>query len=80
MLAASYAASEQSHHELEKARREQTDELDRHRATVLSEVAERRAVLEAEVARLEQLERDHRDRMRTYHAEQLAQLDALSHD
>jgi hypothetical protein len=42
---------------------------------VLSEVAERQAALEAEVARLQQLEQDHRDRMRNYLTQQLAQIE-----
>jgi len=44
-------------------------------ARVLGELAERQAAHEAEVARLEQLERDHRDRMRSYLTEQLAQIE-----
>ena len=60
---------------LEEHRVQQTAELNRHRTTVMSELAERKAGLEAEVNRLQQQERDHRDRMRSYFAEQLEQLD-----
>ena len=47
---------------------------------MLSEVGERQAALEAEVARLKELEREHRDLMRSYLTEQLAQLDATARD
>ena len=54
----------------------QTAELEQYRTTVLSELAERKNSLEAEVARLEQLEEEHRNRMRDYLTQQLAQLEA----
>ncbi len=61
--------------ELAQARAEQSAELDRQRATVLGDLAEQKAALEAEVARLEQLEQDLRDRMRSYLTQQLAQIE-----
>lgn len=61
--------------ELDQTRAEHDTELDRHRTTVLGDLSERQAALEAEIARLRQLEEDHRNRMRTYLAEQLAQIE-----
>jgi len=68
------------HSELEQTRAQQTAELDRHRTTVLSELAERQAALEAELARLQQLEQDHRNRMRSYLTQQLAQIEPTAAD
>jgi uncharacterized protein (DUF3084 family) len=45
---------------------------------VLADLAERQAALEAEVARLEHLEREYRDRMRSYLTEQLAQIESTA--
>jgi len=42
---------------------------------VLGDLAEQQAALEAEVARLQQVEQDLRDRMRSYLTEQLAQIE-----
>ena len=50
-------------------------EAEQHSTTVLSELAERRAALEAEIARLEQLESEHRAAMRTFFTEQLEHLE-----
>jgi len=50
-------------------------EVSRHRTTVLSEVKARQTALESEVRRLEQLDADHRDRMRSYLTQQLEQLE-----
>ena len=63
------------HAELEKSRTDQIAELNRHRTTVLSEVKARQTALETEVRRLEQLDADHRDRMRSYLTQQLEQLE-----
>lgn len=71
---AAHTEAESVRARLEEHRIEQTAELNRHRSTVLSELAERKAELEAEVDRLQQHERDHRNRMRRYFAEQLEQL------
>ena len=55
-------------------------ELDRHRTGVPSEVAERVAALETEVTRLKQVDHDHRDRMRSYLTQQLAQIEPTAAD
>jgi len=75
VLAAAHAEAERVHAELEQTRAEQNAELERHRTTVLGDLAEQQGALEAEVARLEQLEQDHRDRMRSYLTQQLAQIE-----
>ncbi|MGH3444510.1 MAG: DivIVA domain-containing protein [Nocardioidaceae bacterium] len=49
-------------------------ELDQHRTQVLTEVADRQRAVEAKIAMLERLERDHRSHMRAYLSEQLDQL------
>ena len=77
IVAAAHADAKQVQAELEQERRQQSDELDRDRTTALAELAglaERRAALEAEVAQLEQLEQENRDRIRTYLTDQLAQI------
>lgn len=61
--------------ELEHRRNEQTTELERQRTTALSEMAERQTALEGEIARLQQVEQDSRDRMRSFLTNQLAQID-----
>jgi cell division septum initiation protein DivIVA len=76
ITAVAHADAERVRAELERMRREHNDELDRHGATVLADLAERRAALEAEVARLEQLGQQSRARMRGYLTEQLAQLES----
>ena len=63
------------HAELEQTRAAQSAELDRYRTTVLGDLTERQAALEAEVARLQQLGQDHRNRMRSYLTQQLAQIE-----
>jgi DivIVA domain-containing protein len=73
--AAARTEAERMHAELEQTWTRQNTELDLHRTTVLSEVAERQAALEAEVSRLRQLDQDHRDRMRDYLNQQLAQIE-----
>ena len=78
--AAARTEAERVHAELDHARTQQTTELDRHRTTVLSEVAERQTALEAEVTRLQQLDHDHRDRMRDYLTQQLAQIEPTTTD
>ncbi len=75
ILAAAREEAERVHAELEQRRAQETADLDRHRTTVMSEVTERKAALEAEVGRLQQLEQDHRDRMRSYLNQQLEQLE-----
>ncbi len=67
---------ERVHAALDRARAEQRAELDRERTTMLGDLVEQRVALEAEVARLRRLERDHRDRMREYLTEQLAQIES----
>jgi cell division septum initiation protein DivIVA len=76
ITAAARADAERVRAELEQTRVEQNQELERHRATVLADLAERQGVLEAEVARLAQLEEDNRTRMRTYLTEQLAKIES----
>ena len=76
ITAAAHVDAERVHAELEKTRTEQSDELDRHRATVLAQLVERQAALGAEVARLEQLVQDSRGRMRSFLTEQLAQIES----
>jgi DivIVA domain-containing protein len=75
ILAAAREEAERVHAELEQRRVQETADLERQRTTVLSEVTERKAALEAEVSRLQQLEQDHRDRMRSYLNQQLEQLE-----
>ena len=75
LLAEARTESERVHAELEKSRTDQIAELNRHRTTVLSEVKARQTALESEVRRLEQLDADHRDRMRSYLTQQLEQLE-----
>jgi cell division septum initiation protein DivIVA len=74
-LTAARLEAERVNAELEHTRTEQTAELDRHRTTVLSELADRQAAVEAEVARLQQLETDHRDRIRSHLTALLAQIE-----
>ena len=76
VLAAAHTEADRVQAELEQTRAVQTAELEQYRTTVLSKLAERTNSLEAEVARLEQLEKEHRNRMRDYLTQQLAQLDA----
>jgi cell division septum initiation protein DivIVA len=47
---------------------------------VLAAARAEQAALETEVARLQQLEQDHRDRMRSYLTEQLAQIEGTTQD
>jgi len=61
--------------ELARGKEQQTAELEHHRATVLAEVADRKAALKAKVETLQQLESEHRNRLRRQYAEQLAQLE-----
>jgi hypothetical protein len=68
------------HAELERSRTDQIEELNRHRTTVLSELRARQSALETEVRRLAQLEADHRDRMRNYLTQQLAQIEPTTTD
>ena len=75
ILAAAREEAERVHADLEQRRVQETADLDRHRTTVMTEVTERKAALEAEVSRLQQLEQDHRDRMRSYLNQQLEQLE-----
>jgi hypothetical protein len=75
IVATAQAEAEQVHAELEETRAEQNAELERQRTTVLADLAERQAALKAEVARLEQLEQEHRNRMRKYLTQQLAQIE-----
>jgi cell division septum initiation protein DivIVA len=77
VLAAAQEEAERVHAELEQTRAAHNVELDRHRRTVLGDLAEQQAAVEAEVARLQQLERDHRDRMRGYLTQQLEQLEEI---
>lgn len=64
--------------ELARSRKQQEDELDAHRTAVLGELADRRSMLQTRIDDLETLERDSRNRLRTYFSEQLAQLEGVS--
>jgi len=75
VLVAAHGEAERVHAELEQTRAARSAELDRHRTTVLGDLTERQAALEAEVARLQQLGQDHRNRMRSYLTQQLAQIE-----
>ena len=55
---------------------EQTAEVDRERATALAGLADEKAALEARIATLRQMQRDHRRQMRDHLTEQLSMLDA----
>jgi DivIVA domain-containing protein len=66
--------------ELARNRQQQESELHAYRTSVLDEVAERKNRLEAQIERLEVLERDNRDQLRSYFTEQLAQLEDSSDD
>ena len=46
---------------------------------MLGDLAERQAALEAEVARLQQLDQDHRSRIRSYLTQQFAQIEPDPH-
>ena len=63
--------------ELDRFAAEQTAELEQHRQAELTDVAEQKATLEAAVRHLEQVERAYQERMRSFLAEQMQQLDAL---
>ena len=76
ITAAAQADAERVHAELEQTRTEQNDELNRHRTTVMAQLAERQAALEAEVARLEHLEQEIRAQTRRLLTEQLEKLDS----
>jgi len=78
IVAAAHAEAERVRAELEKAQAERNAEFDRQRTTVLADLAdlaERQAALEAEVARLQELEHANRDQMRNYLTQQLAQIE-----
>ena len=60
---------------LQKLAEQVRAEAEEHRTTVLSELTERQAALEAEIARLERVGSDHRAAMRTYFTEQLEHLE-----
>jgi len=57
---------------------QQTAELDRHRTTVLRELADRQASTEAKLRTLRLLESEHRNELRRHFTEQLAQLEDIT--
>jgi cell division septum initiation protein DivIVA len=65
--------------ELARTRQQQEAELRDYRTSVLDEVAERKSRLQAQIERLETLERDNRTKLRSYFTEQLAQLEDPGH-
>ena len=54
------------------------DEVEQHRTDALADVAEAKATLEAQVAHLQHLEREHVERMRGYLTGQLDQLERVA--
>ena len=80
VLAEARQAAERVTAELEGSRNEQTAELERQRTTALSEMVERQTALEGEISRLQQVEQDCRERMRTFLTSQLAQIDPTQAD
>jgi len=75
LVGAARAEAEQVTADLARHQEEQAAEFDRHREGVLTELADRRATLEARIAALTEQETEHRDRLRSHFAQQLAQLD-----
>lgn len=72
-----HAEAQRVRQELARFTTEQTAELEQHRESELSDVTARKASLESAVRQLEQVERAYEQRMRTFLAEQMEQLDAL---
>jgi cell division septum initiation protein DivIVA len=62
--------------ELARNKQEQTAELERERAGAMAGLADEKAALEAQIATLRQLQRDHHSQMRQHLTEQLSVLDA----
>jgi hypothetical protein len=78
VTAAAHAEARQTLSDLEERRVAQNVELDAHRTSVLNEVADRKAELEAEVTHLLELQHDHREWMRGYFTQQLEHLNDLA--
>jgi cell division septum initiation protein DivIVA len=66
--------------DLANSKREQTDALERQRATALDGLAEEKSALEERIATLQQMQRDHRSQLRDHLQRQLALLDAAVPD
>jgi cell division septum initiation protein DivIVA len=62
--------------EVARSKEEQTAELDRERATALAGLAAEKAALEEQIARLRQIQSDHRRQLHDHFTEQLSLLDA----
>lgn len=63
--------------DLARTRDEQTAELDHERSTALAGLADEKAALEAQIARLRQLDSDYHSQMRRQLTEQLSLLDTI---
>lgn len=63
--------------ELGRFRAQQATELEQHRESELSDVAEKKAALEAAVSHLQEVEAVYQERMRAFLTQQLVQLDHL---
>jgi F0F1-type ATP synthase membrane subunit b/b' len=66
--------------ECARTKEEQAAELDRERVTALAELRDEKSALEAQIAKLRQVESDHRSLMRRHLTEQLSMLDATLPD
>ncbi|WP_148046758.1 hypothetical protein [Nocardioides pocheonensis] len=78
LRAQAHAEAERVRTELEQTRAQQHAELEQNRTLAqaqVQELAEQRAVLESELARLRDIEKQVRDRVRRFLADQLAQID-----
>jgi len=76
ILEASRTEADRVAAELVRHKKEQAAELDRERVTTLTGLADEKAALEASIARLRQVQSDHRSQMRQHLTEQLSLLDA----
>jgi cell division septum initiation protein DivIVA len=75
ITAAAHAEADVIRAEARKDIERESAELERHRESVLSALAQQQTDLEAEVFRLQQLEQDYRGRMRTHLTQVLEQLE-----
>ena len=78
LLAAARTEAQRVSDEVEQHRTQQTQELEQHRRDALADVSAAKATLEAQVNHLQQLEREHVERMRTYLTGQLDQLERVA--
>jgi cell division septum initiation protein DivIVA len=76
ILAASRTGADRIATEIARTRDEQTAELARERARALAGLVEEKTALEEQIARLRQLQSDHRRQLRDHLSEQLSLLDA----